>query len=67
MSAEHRQNPYNQSKHVLMNNWIYMEYIPVFPHYLTIPMSKSTMTHATSGQDYLFFPNLTVRTRSLVN
>jgi hypothetical protein len=30
-----------------------------------ITMSKSTMTYATSGQDYLFFLILTVRTRSL--
>ena len=34
MSAEHRQHPRSQSKHVLMNNWNYTEYT-VVPHYLT--------------------------------
>jgi hypothetical protein len=34
MSAEHQQHPHSQSKHVLMNNWNYTEYISVVPHYL---------------------------------
>jgi hypothetical protein len=35
MSAEHRQHPHNQSRHVLMKNKNYTEYIPVVPRYLT--------------------------------
>ena len=35
MFGEHQQHPHSQSKHVLMNNWNYTEYIPVVPHYLT--------------------------------
>jgi hypothetical protein len=32
-----------------------------------IHLQNPTMSDATSGQDYLFFPNLIVRTRSLAN
>jgi hypothetical protein len=35
MSAEHRQHPHNQSRHILMKNQNYTEYIPVVPRYLT--------------------------------
>jgi len=47
-----------------MNNWNYTEYIPVVHHDLT---NNSTMTYTTSGQDYVFFPILTVRTMSVTN
>ena len=34
---------------------------------LSMCQSKCTMSDITSGQDYLFLPILTVRTRSLAN
>ena len=34
---------------------------------LSMFQSKCTMSDITSGQDYLFLPILTVRTRSLAN
>jgi hypothetical protein len=64
MSDDRQQHLRSRLKHVSMNNWNYTEYIPVVHHDLA---NNSTITYATSGQDYFFFPNLTVRTMSFTN
>ena len=64
MSDDRQQHLRSRLKHVSMNNWNYTEYIPVVHHDLA---NNSTITYATSGQDYFFIPNLTVRTMSFTN
>jgi len=62
MSEKYQQHLRSRLKYVSVSNWNSTEYILVVPHYLiTKTMSKSTMTNATSGQDYLFLAVLTVK------
>ena len=68
MSAGHWQHLRSQLKHVSMNNWNYTEYIPVVSYYLTNNYEQFYHDICDIWSRLLvFFPNLTVRTRSLAN